>query len=239
MSSAAATGFPAQNTPLNRASGSWPGLRSLSGHISDAGIDPAFLKPARLPNKLIPVEEMSLALTESHQNGLGYYLPTTDRLILVPEPIIRTDARGRLHSLEQAAVEWPSWGEKFYFIHGVRYDKSIWTEVSRGRLSTTDVLELRNIEQRTAALQLQPPERLLNYANARLLSRQQGYVLYRVDDVFRQPAYSLKYTCPSTGKSYVSGVPPEIGASRSALKAIKWKFHLEEYHGRALFTAES
>jgi hypothetical protein len=194
--------------------------------------------PLHIPVRPIPAEMITMALVKAHKNGLGYFFPTTDALILVPSPIIRTDAEGRLHSLTEPAVNWPG-GEKFYLIRGVRFDKPIWQQVASGKVSVPQVLGFRNIEQRTSALSVLPPEQLIQSADARRISSEQGYELFLITRVFDEPAYFLKYTCPSTGKTYVSGVPPTIGEAGSALKALKWKFHLERFRGRALFTAQS
>ena len=74
---------------------------------------------------------------------------------------------------------------------------------------------------------------------ATVIDRQDGYELYELRGIFRRHAYFLTYTCPSTGKPYVSGIPPMIGQHKSIRRALAWKFCLPDVTTRNLFTAES
>jgi hypothetical protein len=75
--------------------------------------------------------------------------------------------------------------------------------------------------------------------HASVIDRQDGYELYELRGIFLRHAYFLKYTCPSTGKPYVSGIPPMIGQHKSVRRALAWKFCLPHVTTRHLFTAES
>jgi len=57
---------------------------------------------------------------------------------------------------------------------------------------------------------------------------QPDYELHRIDNVFSQPAYFLKYSCPSTGRIYVSGIDPQVGKLNDVASALAWKFGLNK-----------
>jgi hypothetical protein len=121
----------------------------------------------------------------------------------------------------------------------VQFPQDLWHVIATQTLSVAEVICLQNIEQRMAAIGVYGLEQILAGAQALFLDHAQGYELYVVHNVYRVSAYYLKYRCPSTGRVYISGVPPFVGRDGSALRAIKWKFGLEELAGSELFTAES
>lgn len=78
------------------------------------------------------------------------------------------------------------------------------------------------------ALKLMEPEKLLKDSGAKLLEKSHtGNELYLLKDIFPEPAYFLKYSCPSTGRVYISGVPPEVGIDGKADAAMAWKFSIK------------
>ena len=83
-----------------------------------------------------------------------------------------------------------------------------------------------------AALKVVGVEKMLKTKNAVLLEKsERKNELYKINDVFEDTAYYLKYSCPSTGRVYVSGVDPEVGFKSDADLAMSWKFGItkEEY----------
>jgi hypothetical protein len=146
--------------------------------------------------------------------------------LVAPLPkFVRRDERNRLHSDKGAAIQWK---DKYsqYYLHGVRFEEDLFKKVIKHKLSFKDIVGLENMEQRMAALKVYGTEKLLKSANAQLVDSAHGYELYQVDGVFNQSAYYLKYACPSTGRVYVSGIDPVIGAKKSAMSALEWKFYL-------------
>jgi hypothetical protein len=71
-------------------------------------------------------------------------------------------------------------------------------------------------------------EKLLSELEAELVDGVAGYQLYKIDSVFSQTAYFLKYSCPSTGRVYVSGIDPDIGSRNNAIAACAWKWGIEK-----------
>ena len=69
--------------------------------------------------------------------------------------------------------------------------------------------------------------------NAKLLDKSNnGNELYLLEGLFRQPAYYLKYSCPSTGRVYVKGVDPRFAKEHKnadECQAHSFSWSLQEY----------
>ena len=140
---------------------------------------------------------------------------------------ISRDELNRMHSEERSAISWRD-GFELYYLWGVNFTKELWQKVVRKELSFKQILAIGNIEQRMCTLKILGTEELLENADAKLLDKsERGNELYLVEDIFNQPAYFLKYKCPSTDRIYVKGVDPEIGKKGSADECQAWSFGLE------------
>jgi len=156
------------------------------------------------------------------RNGVFIYWILKDKAIVIIRPKIR-HLNGRLHSTTQPAIEWKN--EKYYFLWGVRLDKNLWQKIVNKKLSFKQIMSLENIEQRMVALKMMDAENLLRESKAKLLHKsEKGNELYLIENIFRQPAYFLKYTCPSTGRVYISGIDPKIAKENpNADFCMSWK----------------
>ena len=147
-----------------------------------------------------------------------------------PHTLLRDD-RGRLHHLNGPAIAWE--GFEIFAIHGVRFQRDLYHKVSQNKITAKEILQLENIEQRMCALKIKGAEALLQELEAKQIdsSAASGNELYLLQNVFSTPAYYIKYSCPSTGRVYVSGVDPKVGIDGDADKAMAWKFGLtkDEY----------
>jgi hypothetical protein len=91
-----------------------------------------------------------------------------------------------------------------------------WVDIAKNakRYTVKELLAIENIEQRMAAMRIFGPEKLIQEAGAVLLDKsKKGNELFMIPKerkLFDEDAYFLKYQCPSTGRIYVSGVPPEL-----------------------------
>ena len=164
------------------------------------------------------------------KSGVWNYI-TFDNAILIcklPTRVLK-DNNDRLHSVQEAAVQWRDHNDD-YFIHGVGFDKDLWQR-ARG-MDARQILQLDNIEQRFAVLEDFGAERLLSELEAKLIdSSERGNELFRIYGVIPDtPIMMLRYTDPSTRKVYVSFVPPD---TTKADEGMAWKFKLmpEEYKG--------
>ena len=133
----------------------------------------------------------------------------------------------RLHNITGAAVSYKD-GYSLYSIHGIRFEKELWEKVTKKTISPKELMSITNIEQRMAALKVVGIEYIFEETNVELLDRVKGYYLYKLEGVFSQPAYYLKYKDPSTERVYLSGIDPKIGKEKDAIKALRWKFSLGE-----------
>ena len=71
-------------------------------------------------------------------------------------------------------------------------------------------------------------EKLLEGSKAKLIDKsKRGNKLYLIENIFSQPAYFLKYSCPSTNRIYVSGVEPQVAKNNpNADYLMAWKLGL-------------
>jgi hypothetical protein len=166
-------------------------------------------------------------------------------IVLCDRPLslkVDMENEGRLHSTEEAAIEY-SGGWKLFYLWGVNFTEELWTKVTQKQLSIAEVLALENMEQRMCALKVYGAEALLESANAKKLD-EKSYIhkatgktlkneLYLIDEksLFSEPEYFLKYMCPSTDRVYVSCVDQEVGKNKNANECMAWKHHLslEQY----------
>jgi hypothetical protein len=160
-----------------------------------------------------------------------------DKLCIVcpmPTKIERTEVREQmqLHCTDGYAIQWPD-GYGQHYLYGIFFEPEVFKKITAKKVSMKYILGLENMEKRMAALKLIGPEKLLESTKAELINRSdRGNMLYKIDNVFSQTAYYLKYVCPSTARVYVSGIDPEIGKNLDADLCQAWKFGLtlEQYN---------
>lgn len=88
------------------------------------------------------------------QVGLGWILPITGEVLLVPMPTVRREP-GRAQLLHCAtgrpAIEWSD-GTGPYYLHGVGFEESLYRAVRTGDLPVRAIARLRDSDQRPIAL---------------------------------------------------------------------------------------
>lgn len=135
----------------------------------------------------------------------------------------------RLHSDTKEALEVA--GLKMYFLNGVQFPHDLWSKVVSREMPFEEILGIRDIDQRTQAMKYADVEKFLSHSGAKLLDKSvRGNELYQIPhgEMFTEDAYYLKYSCPSTSKVYMSGVPKEIGEQKDADNAMAWKHFLSK-----------
>jgi hypothetical protein len=140
------------------------------------------------------------------------------------------DDRGRLHSVTQAAVQWRD-GLNNHFIHGVGFERELWKKVVKRELTPQELLQIKNIDQRFAALNHYGFENVLEQLNSKLIDKsQRGNELYAIR-FGRHMLKFLKYTDTVNGTPRVSFVKPEFN---DADEAMAWKHNMtkEEYQNK-------
>jgi hypothetical protein len=189
--------------------------------------------PGNEPNKNdLQYLEYCELLMRAKEYGLGYRAEHEDTLYLVPTPIIRIDEKNRFHSLTEPAIRWKG-GSEFYFLWGVSLKKELWEKTVNKTISAKEVLAIDNTEQRMVVMKVFGLDNLLGELKAKLLDKsERGNELYLVENIFSQPAYYLKYKCPSTGRVFIKGVNPKVGKQNNAdlAQANSFELSLEEYN---------
>jgi len=149
------------------------------------------------------------AIKKIVEAGNAYILISKEKLYILPFPEVHLNERKQLHNLNGYALKFAN--KETYWIEGVKFDKDLWQKVVDKKMSLQEIMAIKNIEQRMVALKIMGAEKLLKESNAKLLDKsEKGNELYLIENVFSQPAYFLKYQCPSTGRVYVSGIDPNI-----------------------------
>jgi hypothetical protein len=122
----------------------------------------------------------SRSIRSAYEGGLGWMIPASRDLLMVPRPILRYTEAGALHDdTGRRAVEWAD-GTGAYFLDGTRFDERLYFDVIGGELSLDRVADLRNADQRSIALRYTRFEKLVA-GRARLLDvGAKGTRLYRL-----------------------------------------------------------
>ena len=170
--------------------------------------------------KFLRASELSLQLKES---GMGYWAEKDGILYVAPNPIIQLDEKLRYHSTTKPSIAWKN-GQELFYLYGVQFEKKLWESLVKESLTAKEIISLKNIEQRQVAVKLYGYNRLLDELKetgfVEPVHTSKKYELFRLTD--GKLSYGLlKYTCPSTGRLYISPVPDGF---HNADEAAAWKF---------------
>ena len=159
-------------------------------------------------------------------------------LSMTPSKVLKDD-RNRLHSVTEPSVQFRD-GYSVYCIHGVRLqDEKLWSDITQRKLTTKQILQIQNTEQRRAAINHYGWDVIFDELDAKLINKSKRKTslaeLYRVSGLAENIEINLvKYKDPSTDRWYVSQVPDNDDYSQpiiTADHAMAWKswITLEEY----------
>jgi len=105
-----------------------------------------------------------------------------------------------------------------------------WIRIAKDEITFKEILGIQDIEQRMVALKRYGVEKILHDTKAQLINAStRGNELYMIPKsagLFSIDAYYLKYQDPSTGRQYISGVPPQMGETKNADACMAWKHGL-------------
>ena len=153
---------------------------------------------------------------------------------VVPDLVYREDVNNNLHATNGPAIRFRD-GFQQYFLHGVYFSETLFDKTINRQLSFSDIMAFDNIEQRQIAIQHMDVDELLNNVDATLIDEsERGNQLYLIkhNELLDEPCYYLKYSCPSTGRVYLSGINNDYASKNpSADACMAWKYELtpEEY----------
>lgn len=123
----------------------------------------------------------SQSIHTARQHGLGWLIPASRDILIVPVPTLRHTDTGLLHDDGgRRAVEWPD-GTGGYFLEGHPFDESLYRDIIGGTLSPYQVAGLRNADHRSIALRYLTFASLVTAGGAELLDvGVRGTRLYRL-----------------------------------------------------------
>ena len=154
--------------------------------------------------------------------------------IILTKPKVRQDTSNFLHSDEFPALQWDDTG--FYYLHGVKFPEDLWKKIVSHKMPFQDVLAIDDIDQRTQAMKYGDVEEFLAHAGAKtidthtkktLAGKEINYKLVEIPkgETFTQNVHFAIYDCPSTDKTYMSGVPK----FDTVAEAMAWKQSNDKY----------
>jgi len=166
------------------------------------------------------------ALKAIAEAGNCYIWLSKTKMYVLPFPEVHLLDK-KLHNDKGYALKFAD--KETYWLNGIKFDYDFWHRLICHVANAKEILNLSNIEQRMAALKYYGSDKLLKELKSEIIDKMQpDYELHRIDNVFSQPAYFLKYSCPSTGRIYVSGIDLQVGKLNDVASALAWKFGLNK-----------
>ena len=194
-----------------------------------------------IKTSILTTDDKTLKLLKSQisflKKGVWDMLTFDNVCIMSKCPKTKRDDDHKLHSLTTKAVEFKS-GYGFYAIHGVVFEEELWESVVKRKLSAKELLGIKNMEQRHAAIRHYGMDKIFEELDYVLIDKSvRGNELYSIKNIHPDKSVLyLKYNDVSpTGRVFVKGVPDiddkgyEI---KTADHAQAWSHHmtLEEYN---------
>lgn len=182
-------------------------------------------------------------------SGVYYIFFWEDFVLVLPNPVIREDEHGQLHSTVYPAIEWPQ-GGKVYYIHGREMPEWIFQYYGTDSLYQRFLAE-DNEDIRSGIITLvnerMGDKGLLDFLKAELVDEKEvvhhsGYTevlrLYKSKEKFDylqdrrgrsgQPYCWSEFTCPSTGATYLIDNSADFKNAIEAAKFLRPSFVRED-----------
>jgi len=150
---------------------------------------------------------------------------------------VKKNGAGFLHDDKEFAVKWND-GTGHNFLRGVYFDENMFNRVINSEIPAKELLQIKNMEQRYASIQVYNIDKLLKEVNAKRIDKankknHEGkpyfIELYAIDGLIPNRTLKLvKYSDPSTGRVYPDFVPDKIMGAEEAM-AFKFNVPLPEY----------
>ena len=181
---------------------------------------------------------------------MAYYLDDLyGHIHCLAKPKVRADDAYRPHSTNSPSISW-KW-TKIHCLHGVYFDEKLFYGIVNRNVHGKKIISITNMEQRRVAMDIYGIEKLMESLDKKLIDKSsRGNELYKINLGYSSRSIwisrrmrewgstteqitglVLKYSCPSTGRTYFSGIP-EVDDNeqriKSADQAMAWKFGLSE-----------
>jgi hypothetical protein len=184
-----------------------------------------------------------------------------DWCIITRIPVrISRDAQNRLHSLDGSAIEWrgnlkvvhPFDGRQYY-IHGIPFDEQLWDKTVNNKITISEILGIKNMEQRQAVFSAINPMTFIKECGGKCVSthvqKKQGdrfmskdtyskinheeIKLFEIKDVAKlglsRTLYIMLYKDPSTEREYYMFVNPRDSIDAATAMAVSLGLTKDEY----------
>jgi hypothetical protein len=151
------------------------------------------------------------------EHGLGWFTLVEDGLILLPRPTLVMPGDW-LHRTDGPAVQWPD-GTGQYYVEGVEFGPDEHRRLVGRSMTAAEALAFPTAEQELLAIAAAPSDDVLALLHAvHVDTGIKGTRLYRISGHFDRDRddYCITMIDPSTGRTYLEWVDPEIGQLRDA-----------------------
>ena len=125
--------------------------------------------------------------------SVNYIWANSDFIIVCARPKrITKDENGRLHSEIDKAIEYPDgWG--LYMLHGIGFDESLWTKITRRTITSKEALSINSADQRAIALQYIGGEKLMADFGGKIIGKDEYGELIELTELKDGNGQSYKY----------------------------------------------
>ncbi|WP_421657073.1 DUF6745 domain-containing protein [Leptothermofonsia sp. ETS-13] len=177
----------------------------------------------------VPHDRQQWQVLRSLVTECSLYLTFEKFCLVLDRPIrLALDPEGRLHAEGEPAVQFAD-GYRLYFFRDVQIPET-YGSLHPHHWQSRWLLEEPNAELRRVLIQGIGYTRLCQELRAVELDSWREYTLLRIDQsVDVEPIFLLKMTCPSTGYTHATRVPPEVQTAREAIRWVNWDVDPEEF----------
>jgi hypothetical protein len=175
------------------------------------------------------------------ESGIFMSLQFENCAIVCERPqIIHRNETHQLHYDQGPAIKWRD-GYEMYLLFGVRFEKELYWKIINQEITIKDMMEnIPNADQRSVALVMAEPKKLLKHVNAKLVSTgkkptraKEPTRLYEIPNFLDtgETEFCMTMACPSTARPFLEWVLPEIGRKHDAdlAQAVAFQITKEQY----------
>lgn len=176
-------------------------------------------------------------LVESIKNGNFINVFGKNKIIVLTRPEMRFENK-KFHSTSSPALAWEDL--KLFYLHGINFGYELWEGIVKKTAKPADILNIKNQEQKSAAMRVYGYEHILRELQAKSLAKKslsiggkiEEYETLEVDlkdDTV--PARFVKVICWSRGKTHLLRVDPRLESTKDPIGALAWTADVkpEEY----------
>jgi hypothetical protein len=148
-------------------------------------------------------------------------------VIICRMPKIIRDEKGRLHSIQGKAIEYPD-GYGFYYLHGINFTEQEWRDFTEGKITAKDIMKEKNQDKKRVLA--------MEYGNAKMIAELKAGVrseeidddgnLMRILSIARENDEDMVFyegVDPAKNEKIYLRLPPEF-KDKTPLEGKCWTF---------------